>query len=146
MVKNIISKYFLLSFRDKILVIRIVLLSMIIRLMLLKIPFKFISKHIGIKNGEATYNPTLEERKWLNRISIIIEKVCFNTPWESKCLVQALIGQRLLWKRKLKSTLFFGVTKDNHNKLIAHAWLKCGDYYVTGRNSIPFGVVAKYMK
>jgi hypothetical protein len=56
------------------------------------------------------------------------------TPWESKCMVQALSAKWLLKKYNIPSTIYFGVTKDEENlgKLKAHAWLKVNETFITG--------------
>ena len=38
-----------------------------------------------------------------------------------------------------------GVKKDNNNQMLAHAWIRCGDYFVTGGgNRHGYAVVAKF--
>lgn len=143
---NKIKKFIRVPTKDKVIYIKVLLLSALYRLIILIVPFKKLSKRMGEYNKESIYNPNNEEIHYIYKISKIIRKVCFNTPWESKCLVQALIGQRFLYKKKIESTLFLGVSKDSRNEMIAHAWLKCGEYYVTGYNGVAFGVVAKYLK
>ncbi|MEG0711156.1 MAG: lasso peptide biosynthesis B2 protein, partial [Niameybacter sp.] len=54
------------------------------------------------------------------------------TPWESKCLVQAMVAQYLLKRRRIATTLYLGVAKGSEGELKAHAWLRCGQMIVTG--------------
>lgn len=139
-------KFLQVPTKEKNIYIRVLLLSALYRVIIIIIPFKKLSKHMGEYNKVSNYNPSQEEIHYISKISRIISKVCFNTPWESKCLVQALIGQKFLSKNKIESTLYLGVSKDSRKELIAHAWLKCGEYYVTGNNGVTFGIVAKYLK
>ena len=53
-------------------------------------------------------------------------------PWSGKCLVQALTGKLLLKMFHLPGTIYFGMTKGN-DILKAHAWLKSGDHFVSGK-------------
>ena len=64
-------------------------------------------------------------------VGTVVDRVCRHMPWESECLVRALVARRMLLKRSFASTLYMGVRMEN-GKLKAHAWLRCGDLYVTG--------------
>ena len=48
-------------------------------------------------------------------------------------------------EKEISTTLYLGVKKDSDNNMLAHAWLRCGDYYVTGgANKEGYAVVAKF--
>lgn len=53
-------------------------------------------------------------------------------PWRGKCLVQALTAKLLLRTVHLPGTIYFGIRKEN-DRMKAHAWLKCGDHFVSGK-------------
>lgn len=59
-----------------------------------------------------------------------------HTPWESTCLVQVLAAQRMLQKRGIAGVFYIGATtarnQDETPGLLAHAWLKCSDEFITG--------------
>ena len=83
--------------------------------------------------------------KLAKKISWIVTTIAKYTPWESKCLVQALTAQKMLKKQGVSTTLYLGVKKDNNNQMLAHAWIRCGDYFVTGGgNRHGYAVVAKF--
>ena len=50
---------------------------------------------------------------------------------------------KLLKEAGIHSTLYLGVGKDE-GKMIAHAWLRCGQMYVTGGNGSSYAMVAKF--
>ena len=79
------------------------------------------------------------------RIAQIVGKVCDKTPWESKCLVRALAAQRLLCRRGLSSTLYLGCGMEE-GKMVAHAWLRFGEMYVTGGDGGGYTTVARFCK
>lgn len=59
------------------------------------------------------------------------------TPWQSRCLAQVLVTQRLLAKRNIPGQFYLGVQRGGEfagdcSEFSAHAWLQCGDAIVTG--------------
>lgn len=73
-----------------------------------------------------------EELILARRIGWIVKTVSCYTPWESKCLVQAIVGKIMLRQYGIANTLYLGVGRDERNCLIAHAWLRCADIIITG--------------
>ena len=116
----------------KIMTIKTLLLSAWYRFRILTVPFERLAKKMGIKDHESSQ---LQEKDnyivWVHRV---VEAVSRHTPWESNCFVKALTAKRLLNRKGYKATIYMGVGKDNEGKLIAHAWLRCGLFYVTGGN------------
>lgn len=108
------------------------------------IPFRYLSFFLG-KHMEESDNKGNTEIDFMRRISWAIELMSRFTPWESKCLVQAITGKLFLRQRKLENTLYLGVAKIQEESLIAHAWLRSGDDIVTGVcDSKKFTVVAMF--
>lgn len=107
--------------------------------------FSEIKEKMGVIKTESQYEIDEEIYAEAKRISYLINKVSRYTLWESKCLVQALTAQKLLNKKGMPSTLYLGVCKNNNGEMLAHAWIRCGQYYVTGGlNYKEFTVVAKF--
>jgi hypothetical protein len=52
------------------------------------------------------------------------------SPWKNKCLVQSLAARWMLNLRKIPSRLSLGVALNEDKKLIAHAWLKTGEFEI----------------
>lgn len=151
MIKNI-QKLTSLKSKDKILLVKVVTLTAIARFSMLKIPFKELKKHMGKVNVESSFK--LDESDYdlryvindLKRFKWVIQAVSKRTPWESKCLVQALTAQYLTNKKGITSTLYLGVKRDSDNNLIAHSWIRCGDFYITGGNGEGYAITAKFTK
>lgn len=60
------------------------------------------------------------------------------TPWQSFCLTQVLVAQRLLARHHIPGQFYLGVRRgcdrtDDATGLSAHAWLQCGDDIVNGK-------------
>lgn len=69
------------------------------------------------------------------------------TLWESQCLVKAIAGMMMLERRGIDSTIYLGTTRDEDGKMIAHAWLRSGPFYVSGSEGMKqFTVVGMFAK
>ena len=68
------------------------------------------------------------------------------TPWNSNCFPQALTAKILLKQYGVKSTLYIGAAfKSDAKQLGGHAWLRCGEHYITGGDSgDTFGAVISF--
>ena len=60
------------------------------------------------------------------------------TPWQSLCLTQVLVVQRLLARKNIPGQFYLGVRRgceltDDPTGLSAHAWLQCGEDIVSGK-------------
>lgn len=95
-------------------------------------PFAKVAESLGDKREETPRDCGRDELATLKRISSAIGVMSRYTPWDSKCLVQAVAGMRMLERRRISSTLYLGTSKDEQGKLIAHAWLRSGPLYVSG--------------
>ena len=100
---------------------------------------------MGKVKEESSEEVDINTYREARNVSEIVSIVSRHTPWESKCLVQALAAQKLLKEKEISTTLYLGVKKDKNNNMLAHAWLRCGRYYVTGgANKDGYAVVAKF--
>lgn len=134
-----ISKlFFSLSFKQKKMVFEAFVLSAYYRFLILYIPFSKLSPKIGTVGFETPKNVT--ERDTVLSVRTIAEAVCRHTPWESKCLVRALTAKKLLNRLGYACTLYMGVKRTNGGTMDAHAWLRCGDIYVTGGTGAGYAV------
>lgn len=117
------------------------------RFRILYTPMSKLKKKMGIPDEETPNEPLGDEyTKMLETISIKVNCICERTKWESKCLVRALTAQKLLKYYKVPTTLYLGVLTED-GKMLAHAWLRAGNYIVTGANRGQFTaytVVAKF--
>ena len=111
------------------------------------IPFTKVAPTLGEKMSETGYIQISDQMEMIKRVSQAIEIMSRNTWWESKCLVMAIAGMKMLERRKIESTLYMGVSRDTGGKMTAHAWLRSGSFYVTGAAGMErYTVVAKFAK
>ena len=140
-----IKVFFKIKNRDKIDYLKIFIYMGYFRAFILFIPFNKLRKRMGTVKVESPDIVDVECYRKAVRISRMVTVVSWHTPWESKCLVQALTAQRMLKKEGISTTLYLGVSKDKHNKMQAHAWTRCGEFFVTGgANRHEYAVVAKF--
>ena len=116
------------------------------RIQMLYSDTKKLQKKWGEAGKESPDDATLEEYQYAKKIAYCVNEVCGKTSWESKCLVRALSAQSLLKKKGIQTTLYLGC-KEQDGKMVAHAWLRLGRFYVTGGNGSAdgYGVVAKFL-
>jgi len=117
---------------DRIMLLEAFVLTGMFRMIILVISFRKYKKHMGVYNRETSFQMAENNYIVIRKVSWAVATVSRYTPWESKCLVQALTAQTMLKRRKIDSTLYLGVSKDEGNRMIAHAWLRSGNLYVTG--------------
>lgn len=111
------------------------------------IPFTKVAPSLGNKMKETSFEPFRTNREVVATVSQSIHIMSKYTFWESQCLVKAIAAMKMLEKREIESTLYLGTAKDENGKLIAHAWLRSGPYYITGSEGMErFTVVGKFAK
>jgi hypothetical protein len=126
-------KWLKLSIEDRALYCKILMLTGIIRLIILVVPFRYISKYLGENGYESPMEIDQCEIEASTKIGSAVERVSKHTVWESKCIVQAVCAKLLLRKMGISNTLYLGVRKNEYGRLAAHAWLRAGNKIVTGK-------------
>lgn len=109
--------------------------------------FAKVAPSLGRKAEETPHDLDERHNRTLKHIRSAIAVMSRYTPWDSKCMIQAMAGMRMLERRSIPSTLYLGTARDEHGKLIAHAWLRSGSIYVSGYEVMnQFAVVEKFAK
>jgi len=142
-----VKKFKTYLLQHKLLILKAFFVTGVMRILLIVVPFKILKKYIGKYDEESSFNIDSINIDIIEKISWAVTKLSIYTPWDSKCFVQALTAQRLLYDKGLESTLYFGVSKSLDKGILeAHAWIRCGNIYVTGGNGEKFCIVAKFKK
>lgn len=140
-----IKKFIKLKLIIKLDFIKVFIYTAFYRAFIIFIPFKKYRDKFGKYKEESPNEVSEESYEEARYIGWVVNTVSKYTPWESKCLVQALTAQKLLKKKNISSTLYLGIYTDQYNKMLAHAWLRTGSYYVTGGLiKDKFTIVAKF--
>jgi hypothetical protein len=99
-------------------------------------PLKKNSKKWGIHQAESSFAEDIENKATIRLIDLSIRRAQRMLPFRAKCLAEAVAAKQMLDQRGIKSTLYLGVSKDDKKKLIAHAWLRAGNFIVTGKKGM----------
>jgi len=144
---NRLVKFCSLPWNKQRLVCVVFVLLGLVRLMVLAIPFRYLTRTLGVlAYKQADQLPGAVKSVYPELIRWVIQVVSPCTPWESKCLVQAITAKILLRFNGLPSTLYLGVARDDRQQLLAHAWLRCGQTVVTGGVELArFTIAARFM-
>jgi hypothetical protein len=120
------------TYRHRLILLEALFWLGIARLVMLTVPFRWVEPYLGQRMTESPVDALPENSQQLKQVSWAVHTMSRYTPWQSKCLVQAMAAKRMLQSRKIVSTLYLGVTRSNPKPLEAHAWLRSGSVYVTG--------------
>jgi len=143
---NKVRKFLLLESKTKRLFMEAFFYLGLARL-LISIPFSKVAPSLGEPMKETTNIPIAQNRAALIDVYEAIRIISNNTFWESKCLVRAIAGMKMLNRRGIESTLYLGTARDETGKMIAHAWLRSGPFYISGAEEMDrFTVVGKFAK
>ena len=144
----ILKKIVQLSFQEYLLIFIAFLFLFFSKLVLSFFSLKKLAPHFGIINQTLNSNLTIYQEKKATQIKIAIARAARLTPWRSVCIDQAMAGLLMLSRQKIPAGLCLGVKKDNNeNKLLAHAWIVCGNrILIGGRESRGFKLVSTFVR
>ena len=100
------------------------------KLIILFFPFKVIASKIGIPQLETSSEIHVDNS--VEDIQIAVRRGVKYVFFASKCYDQALAITFMLKRRKISSTIYFGLNKIE-DQLYAHAWVRCGQLIVSGK-------------
>lgn len=140
-----IKKFLTLSMKERTALVEAFCISGLVRFAILFIQFRKLVTFLGKYREETTTEVANNQMETIARVTWAVQKISDRTPWQSKCLVKALTAQLMLARRKISSTLYLGVAKDENNRLLAHAWLRSGKMIITGaRECAAFKEVGRF--
>ncbi len=102
------------------------------RLLILILPFRRLAKFMGREQSESNFQISETDLRKVKEIGKIVKKVSLYVPYRSQCFEQALVIKFMLNRRGISSTIYFGVANDDPHQLKAHAWVRSGNYIVSG--------------
>ncbi|NBD26351.1 lasso peptide biosynthesis B2 protein [Paenibacillus glycinis] len=113
--------------------------------MMKAMPFSRIAPSLGRRMLETPFEREPADEHAIRRVTQAVRIMSRHTFWESQCLVRAIAAKKMLERRQIGSTLYLGTARDPAGKLVAHAWLRSGPFYVTGAEEMGmFTMVAAF--
>ena len=144
----VISKlrtFFKIDKETKINFIKAYIYSGVARIFIIFMPFNRLRRIMGKYKEESNEIVDVNTYKIARKIGWVVSEAARYTPWNSKCLVQALTTQKMMREKGIATTIYLGVRKGKDNEMLAHAWIRCGSYIITGgANENEYVVVAKF--
>lgn len=111
------------------------------------IPFSKVASSLGVHMVETQHKHIASNIAKAKNISHAIHIMSKYTFWESECLVKAIAGMKMLERRSIDCTLYLGTARDEGGKMIAHAWLRSGPFYISGSEGMEkFTIVGMFAK
>ncbi len=136
-------KSFIKDNGEKKVTIRAYIYSFYYRLMVRFAPMSKIRPKLGIEKLESPVEESIDNQKIAKLYAFHVNRITEHLPWEAKCLVRALTLKKLLSEKRISSTIYLGIKKEE-NKMVAHAWLRSGLLFLTGGTGKGYTVVGKY--
>jgi len=108
-----------------------------VRFALRSTPFRQLIAGLAVQRGAVA--PTAPQPAALQQAQAIgwaVRAASRYTPWSSSCLVQVLAAQQMLRERAIPGAIYIGAAPGERDAgvvgLEAHAWLRCGEQFITG--------------
>ncbi len=127
-----LKKLLRLPLADKVLLLEALVLLALARAAVLLLPFRWVARLLGKQEAQTAVLEAAGRTADVRRVAVMVRRASKNVPWTSKCLDQALAAKVMLARRRISTTVYFGVNHDRQGRLAAHAWLRSGNLYVTG--------------
>lgn len=106
------------------------------RLVLALLPFRRIAPWIGATVPPGSTTPaTPADVAWARDVGAAVGLAARVTPWQSKCLAQAIAARALLRWRGVPCAVHLGVSTRDDVTPRAHAWTSVGEVMVTGAHA-----------
>jgi len=110
-----------------------------VRFALRNTPFRQLIAGLAVQPGRvAPAAPGPTDLRQAEAIGWAVRAASRYTPWNSTCLVQVLAAQQMLREKAIPGAFYIGAAPGDRDSgavdLEAHAWLKCGEQFITGES------------
>lgn len=141
---NLLKKLIAIPAYDKFLFFIALALSFFVKIIVFTLPLRWY-RRLLVQSGKNSLQYSSNRNKTIKSIATAVNRCSRFAPWKTRCLVDAFTAKLLLQWHGIPSTMFMGVNKDEEKKLVAHAWLKCGEVFITGKRGYrKFTVVSSF--
>jgi len=142
---KLLKKYYKIDKKERVILNQtffwLIYASVLVRI----IPLKWFNSVLGEFKKEIEAELNMNQLQSIEALRKITRQLKKRLPWKVKCFEEAIAVKKVLEKHQIKSTIYLGVSKDKNSKLIAHAWLKIGNDFITGKKGYEkFTIVGFY--
>jgi len=110
-----------------------------------RVPFHRLARRLGQPGAESSGTDGGREDE-ARLVRGCLWTASSRLPWKPRCLVMVFAGHRMLERRGIASTVYFGAAAST-GKLATHAWLRSGGVYVSGEGPLKdFTVLASFAR
>jgi hypothetical protein len=139
-------KFWRLPAADKGLLIEAALLLPVARTVIQWVPIRWYAPLLlGRHMADLPHGETAADEDLLRRVAWAARVVSEVMPWRNKCFALALTVKWMLARRGIASVLYLGARTLENRGFCAHAWLRCGNLYLTGGDGRNLGMVASFV-
>jgi hypothetical protein len=139
----IFTKFVRIPFIEKLLFLEAMATLLYVMVVIKLLPMRWYAGRIGKEKAETPIMD-IADKTIIYKVSRSIIRCRKLVKDKNRCYPEAFTAKKMLKRRRLDSTLYIGVGKVE-NKITAHAWLRCGNIYVTGRRNMEkFTVVSTF--
>lgn len=131
-----LNKFILLTSEERRLFFEAVCYALSTRAQITFLPFRQYAGFLGIPHKESNIQPDPDQLTIVYKVFRAMRRSSVYLPFREKCLIDAIVMKKMLFRRNIESTLYLGVAKESEKQLIAHAWLRCGENIITGRKGM----------
>ncbi len=143
MLKSIYSKISRLTLRDYLFFAEAWILLLTAKAIIYFLPMKILAKIIGGYMDKPSDMTKQDDENKIAEIKLAVQRADKYSFWQNKCFNKSVALRMMLNMRNIKNTLYLGVSKEDKDKLNAHAWIKIDDEIIIGGNhSKNYSVVA----
>ncbi len=142
--KNLISKFIHLPYKEKQLFFSAIKIALYTRILIWIMPSQKIIKMAGTIHSESPFELNYNEDDKILPIIRGMKRASRYLPFREKCLVDCLVAKKMLGKINISTTIYFGLSKNDEAGFIAHSWLRYGNRIITGEKGMERFVVVEW--
>ena len=130
-----VRKFFLIPFHEKMLFFEALVTMLSVRIKIAFVPMKQLWPRLGEMQKETDTVDLPHQYHFVYQVSHAVVRCRKIVKFKDRCYPEAITAKQMLRKRGIASTLYIGVRKET-GKVNAHAWLRSGSIFVTGKREM----------
>ena len=105
------------------------------RMLVYLVPFRWTARLLGRAGQSECTSLAQGDEQRAQAVALALRQVADRLPGRWSCLVRAVAGHLMLRRRAIPCSLWLGANLGERG-FHAHAWLRSGGHYVTGRRGV----------